>query len=42
MKLVIRKMKRFLVTDGPSAEEYAVILALFSIVCLAAIGAMST
>jgi pilus assembly protein Flp/PilA len=38
MKLIIQKMQRFLVCeDGPTAVEYAVMLALIVIVCLTAI-----
>ncbi len=38
MKPIILKMQRFLVSeDGPTAVEYAVMLALIIIVCLAAI-----
>jgi pilus assembly protein Flp/PilA len=37
------KMKRFLVSeDGPTAVEYAVMLALIIIVCLASISAIGT
>lgn len=37
------KMKQFLVSeDGPTAVEYAVMLALIIIVCLAAIGSVGT
>ena len=37
------KLRRFLVSeDGPTAVEYAVMLALIIIVCLAAIGAIGT
>jgi pilus assembly protein Flp/PilA len=37
------KVRRFLVSeDGPTAVEYAVMLALIVIVCLAAIGAIGT
>jgi Flp pilus assembly pilin Flp len=42
MKLVIRKMKRFLATEGPTAEEYAVIAALFAIVCLSTFSALTS
>jgi len=36
-------IKRFLVTeDGPTAVEYAVMLALIVVVCLAAIGTIGT
>jgi pilus assembly protein Flp/PilA len=38
MRLVIQKMQRFLVCeDGPTAVEYAVMLALIVVVCLTAI-----
>ncbi len=38
MKLLAKKVHRFLVSeDGPTAVEYAVMLALIIIVCLAAI-----
>ena len=38
MKNFAKKMQRFLVSeDGPTAVEYAVMLALIVIVCLAAI-----
>jgi pilus assembly protein Flp/PilA len=38
MKNFINKVQRFLVSeDGPTAVEYAVMLALIVIVCLAAI-----
>lgn len=37
------KMKRFLVSeDGPTAVEYAVMLALIVVVCLVAIQALGT
>ncbi len=37
------KVRRFLVSeDGPTAVEYAVMLALIVIVCLAAIGNIGT
>jgi pilus assembly protein Flp/PilA len=37
------KLRRFLVSeDGPTAVEYAVMLALIIIVCLAAIGTIGT
>jgi Flp pilus assembly pilin Flp len=42
MKLVIRKIRRFLATNGPTAEEYAVMLALFAVVCLSTISAIGT
>jgi pilus assembly protein Flp/PilA len=38
MKPMVQKIRRFLVSeDGPTAVEYAVMLALIIIVCLAAI-----
>ena len=38
MQLITNKIKRFLVSeDGPTAVEYAVMLALIVIVCLTAI-----
>ncbi len=38
MKVFAKKVQRFLVSeDGPTAVEYAVMLALIVIVCLAAI-----
>ncbi|MBX3411838.1 MAG: Flp family type IVb pilin [Pirellulales bacterium] len=38
MSLLAKKVQRFLVSeDGPTAVEYAVMLALIVIVCLAAI-----
>ena len=38
-----KKMQRFLTSeDGPTAVEYAVMLALIVIVCLAAIGTIGT
>lgn len=41
MKLLAKKVHRFLVSeDGPTAVEYAVMLALIIIVCLAAIQAL--
>ena len=41
MKVVVRKVCRFLVSeDGPTAEEYAVILALIVIVCLTTVSAV--
>ena len=41
MKLLAKKVHRFLVSDdGPTAVEYAVMLALIVIVCLAAIQAI--
>ena len=43
MKLLAKKMHRFLVSeDGPTAVEYAVMLALIVIVCLTAISSIGT
>lgn len=43
MKSFALKVQRFLVTeDGPTAVEYAVMLALIVIVCLTAIQAIGT
>ena len=43
MKNLAKKVQRFLVSeDGPTAVEYAVMLALIVIVCLAAIQAIGT
>jgi pilus assembly protein Flp/PilA len=43
MKPLTQKMQRFLVSeDGPTAVEYAVMLALIVVVCLAAITAIGT
>ena len=43
MSSAICKIRRFLVSeDGPTAVEYAVMLALIVIVCLAAIGSIGT
>jgi pilus assembly protein Flp/PilA len=43
MKSLALKMRRFLVSeDGPTAVEYAVMLALIVIVCLTAIGTIGT
>ena len=43
MKSLALKVQRFLVTeDGPTAVEYAVMLALIVIVCLTAIQAIGT
>ena len=43
MSSLTLKLRRFLVSeDGPTAVEYAVMLALIIIVCLAAIGAIGT
>jgi pilus assembly protein Flp/PilA len=43
MKLLAQRVRRFLVSeDGPTAVEYAVMLALIVIVCLTAIQAIGT
>ncbi len=43
MRLLTEKFRRFLVSeDGPTAVEYAVMLALIVIVCLTAISAIGT
>jgi len=43
MKTLASKVQRFLVSeDGPTAVEYAVMLALIIIVCLAAISSIGT
>ena len=43
MKNLAKKVQHFLVSeDGPTAVEYAVMLALIVIVCLAAIQALGT
>ncbi len=43
MKYIANSVKRFLVSeDGPTAVEYAVMLALIVIVCLTAIQAIGT
>jgi len=43
MKLLAKKVQRFLVSeDGPTAVEYAVMLALIVIVCLTAISSVGT
>ncbi len=43
MKLFAKRVHRFLVSeDGPTAVEYAVMLALIIIVCLTAITAIGT
>ena len=43
MSLLALKMRRFLVSeDGPTAVEYAVMLALIVLVCLTAITAIGT
>ncbi|MEE9602637.1 MAG: Flp family type IVb pilin [Thermoguttaceae bacterium] len=43
MKSLAKKVQRFLVSeDGPTAVEYAVMLALIVIVCLTAITSIGT
>jgi pilus assembly protein Flp/PilA len=43
MKNLALKVQRFLVSeDGPTAVEYAVMLALIIVVCLTAIGGIGT
>jgi len=43
MKSLAKKMQHFLISeDGPTAVEYAVMLALIIIVCLAAINTLGT
>jgi pilus assembly protein Flp/PilA len=43
MKSLAKKVHRFLVSeDGPTAVEYAVMLALIIVVCLAAIDEIGT
>jgi pilus assembly protein Flp/PilA len=43
MKALISRMHAFLVNeDGPTATEYAVMLALIIVVCMVAISALST
>jgi pilus assembly protein Flp/PilA len=43
MVLLYRSLKRFLqAEDGPTAVEYAVILALIIVVCVTAVSAMGT
>ncbi len=43
MRLVLQPLRRFLVSeDGPTAVEYAVMLALIVIVCLTAISSLGT
>ena len=43
MKGLAKKVQRFLVSeDGPTAVEYAVMLALIIIVCLTAVRAIGT
>ncbi|RMG01763.1 MAG: Flp family type IVb pilin [Planctomycetota bacterium] len=43
MKLFAQKVRRFLESeDGPTAVEYAVMLALIVVVCLTAISSLGT
>ncbi len=43
MKVLFNKVQRFLASeDGPTAVEYAVMLALIIVVCLTAISAIGT
>lgn len=43
MKSLVKKLHRFLASeDGPTAVEYAVMLALIIIVCLTAISSLGT
>lgn len=43
MRLLAEKVRRFLVSeDGPTAVEYAVMLALVVIVCLTAISSLGS
>ncbi len=43
MSLLAKKLQQFLVSeDGPTAVEYAVMLALIVIVCLTAISSVGT
>jgi len=43
MKKFAASVKKFLVSeDGPTAVEYAVMLALIVVVCLAAVGAVGS
>ncbi len=43
MKVLAKRVQRFLVSeDGPTAVEYAVMLALIIIVCLTAIRSIGT
>ena len=43
MKALVSRCKEFLVNeDGPTATEYAVMLALIIVVCMVAISALST
>lgn len=43
MRILAKKLHRFLASeDGPTAVEYAVMLALIVVVCLGAIGGIGT
>ena len=43
MSTFAKSVKRFLVSeDGPTAVEYAVMLALIVVVCIAAVGTVGT
>jgi pilus assembly protein Flp/PilA len=43
MKILFEKIQRFLVAeDGPTAVEYAVMLAMIVLVCMAAVGTVGT
>jgi pilus assembly protein Flp/PilA len=43
MKSVVNRMQQFIQSeDGPTATEYAVMLALIIVVCLTAIGGVGT
>ena len=43
MMHIVKKMRRFLASeDGPTAVEYAVMLALIIVVCLVAIQSLGT
>ena len=43
MRTIVRSISRFIVSDdGPTAVEYAVMLALIIVVCIAAITALGS
>ena len=43
MKSILNSVKKFMVSeDGPTAVEYAVMLALIVVVCVAAIGTLGS
>ena len=43
MKAIVNRMKQFMVSeDGPTATEYAVMLALIIVVCIGAITILGT